>query len=106
MDCLSTMTFDEFSASRGVSTFAPSFPEMHRHPRRPSKASQRSASRLVMGKMSEWQEKRDMLRMEYNGMVERGDITLPSRRERLERAAAGQGEAAEAAKRILVRVEA
>ena len=104
MDCFSTMTFDEFSASRGVSTFVPSFPEMHRHPRRPSKASQRSASLRVMQELNDWQAKRDLLRIEYNGLVGRGDITLPSRRERLERSAAGQGEAAEAARRILARV--
>ena len=104
MDCLIKQTYDEFCESKGISSFAPSFPEMHRHPRRPSRASQRSAARFVMDKMNEWQEKRDMLRIEYNGMVERGDITLPSRRERLEKTAAGHGEAAEAAKRILARV--
>lgn len=103
MDCLIKQTYDEFCNSKGVSSFAPSFPEMHRHPRRPSKASQRSDSCRILDKMSEWQKKRDMLRIEYNGMVERGDITLPSRRERLERSASGHGEAAEAAKRILGR---
>jgi len=98
------LTLDEFCESRGVSRFAPSFPEMHRHPRRPSKASQRSASRRIGQEMKDWQDKRDMLRIEYNGMVERGDITLPSRRDRLERTAAGEGEAAEAARRILARI--
>ena len=106
MDCISTMTYDEFSESKGVSRFAPSFPDMHRHPRRPSKASQRSASLRMMQVMKDWQDNRDALRIEYNGMVDRGEVVLPSRRERLERTAAGEGEAAKAAKRLLKRMMA
>lgn len=106
MGCWSRMdilTFDQFSAINGVPATPPDFPEMHRNPRRPSKASQRVMSRAIMKQMADWQASRDRLRNEYESRKAAGTVREPTRMERLARTAQGEGAAAEAARRILAR---
>ena len=97
-------TYDQFSESRGVSSCPPSFPEMHRHPRRPSKQSQKDASRRILMAMAEWQSKRDALRLEFESLRVDGQVREPTRMERLTKTAQGDGDAAQAARRILERM--
>lgn len=97
------LTFDQYSAQRGVPSTPPSFPETHRTPRRPSKASMRSTGRRIANELDAWQERRDALRKEYDAKIESGEIRQPTRRERLERTAQGTGDQAEAARRLLAK---
>lgn len=97
------LTFDQFSAVNGVPATPPDFPEMHRNPRRPSKASQREAARRISAQLSYWQASRDRLRNEFESRKAAGTVREPTRKERLTRTAQGEGTAAEAARRILER---
>lgn len=97
----SEMTFDEFSASRGVSPSPPSFPQFHIKLGGVSKASEKSAARQVAEANAQWQQQRDDLRKEYDRAIASGEIKEPSRLSRLEKAAQGEGERAEAARRLL-----
>lgn len=95
------MTFEDFSHSQGVSSTAPSFPELHRTPGGVSKAAKRASEKRVQKSLSDWQAERDVLRAEYDKEVETGKIRPPTREEKLKVTAEGKGESAEAARRLL-----
>ena len=95
------MTFDEFSASRGVSPHPPQFPELHRAPGGVSGRSARAASEWLSLALAVWQGQRDQLRAEYARETATGGFRGPSRAERLALIAGGEGPAAEAARRLL-----
>ena len=100
---MEVLTYNQFSVVNGVPDTPPSFSEMHRYPRRPSKSSQIAMSRLVLKQMSDWQDSRDRLRVQFEALKAEGAIREPTRTERLERTAQGEGPAAEAARRLLAR---
>ena len=97
------MTFDEFSASRGVESFAPQYPEYHNPSANVSKPASKAAQKRLTQKLAEWQEKRDALRLVYRHLVDMHLIIPPSRKDRLIAIAKGTGEQAAAAQRILKR---
>ena len=97
------MTFDEYCNSKGVTSTPPDFPELHRTPREPSEHSKRSANDRVLTALNRWIAERDGLRVEYDALLQSGEIVLLSRRERLEQIASGHPDRADtqAAKRLL-----
>jgi hypothetical protein len=97
------LTFDQFSERNGVSATPPSFPEYHRGGARVSGPSRRAADARVAQAMQRWGEARDSLRAQYQALIDQGRVREPAGVETLNSAAAGDGPAAEAARRVLAR---
>ena len=97
------LTFDEYAAQRGVSRTAPSFPESHRAAGGVSKPTVKAKAAQISQALSEWQQKRNALKAEYDAAMQRGEIKQPDRLSKLEQTAQGEGEAAAAAQRLLAK---
>jgi hypothetical protein len=97
------MTMDEYIRSKGVDTFPPGEPGLHRTPRRLPKTQQRENSRMMLKRQNAWQKQIDALREEYRQKVMDGAIRPPSRVEKLLDTAKGYPEhsSTQAARRIL-----
>lgn len=94
-------TFDQFSVSRGVQATAPSFPEAHRSEAKVSEPSKKAMMQRIAQAGAEWSAQREALRAEYESALQAGTIRQPTRIERLQEIAKGEGTAAEAARRVL-----
>jgi hypothetical protein len=97
------LSFEEYSLQEGVPSGAPSFPEAHRAPGGVSKQSAKAMQGRIMEASASWERDRDRVRAEYAAKVASGEIVEPDRITQLERTAEGEGEAAEAARRVLDR---
>jgi hypothetical protein len=99
------MTFDEFCRQRGISSTPPDFPELHRTPREPSKHTKRSTDKRVIAALDTWAADRERLRVEYDALLQSGEIIPLSRLERLQQIASGHPDRADvqAAKRLLTK---
>ena len=97
------MTEDSYILSKGVNTFPPGEPGLHRTPRRIPKSQQRENSKIIMQRQDAWQKQIDFLRTEYRQKVMDGEIRPPSRIERLLGRAKGHPDlgSVQAARRIL-----
>lgn len=97
------MTFEEFSKSKGVSSTPPDFPESHRAPGGVSKTSARAMADRIVKANAEWQARRDEVRAEYDGLLAKGELRIPTRTESLTETAKLDTEAGEAARRLLAK---
>ncbi len=99
-------TYDEYCAARGVDSFAPSEPSAHKFPNGVSGAAHRRILARIHAEGEAWQADRIRLRKEYDAKLASGEVRKPTRRESLERTAAGHpdNESVQAARRLLAKM--
>src|SRR3990167_7054798 len=99
------LTFDEFSIKRGVSSTPPSFPEYHKAAGGVSKISKKKTQEILTESLAGWQNQRDLLKTEYDRLIQEGLVMPPSRIESLEKLAKGSGPSSQAAQRLLAKAK-
>lgn len=98
-------TFEAFATSRGAGRHLFGEPGLHARGHMSDAAHRRAVKRMVAAD-AELEARRAALRVEWAALIARGEVREPTSSEALARTASGEGQAAEAARRVLARREA
>lgn len=103
---ISTMTFDEYCASIGLSSTPPSYPDTHKTSRHVSARKKAQTLKRIEHELHVWQNSRDLAYAQYTELLKRGELKKQTRIEKLQVIAQGHEdlEATHAARRILARL--